>query len=310
MHDRTHSFGYWLRRRRKALDLTQDALAARVSCSGFSIRKIEADERRPSRRLAERLATSLAIPDEERRDFLDAAREGATFLWERLRDTDGRLLRTWKDGEGKILGYLEDHAYVTEALLVLYESTFDERWFAAARETADAMIERFADPERGGFFTTPADGEELLVRRKDIDDHPIPSGSSSAAYALLRLAALTAEHSYAEHAHSVFALFGRVAERHPHAVAHLLRAIDFDRAQVREVALVGSELDDLAAVVRSRLRPHLVLAGGTAGTNEPPLMAERSEVDGRAAAYVCERFACRAPVTDPSELASALGDPG
>ena len=74
MQDRTHSFGYWLRRRRKALDLTQEALGQRVSCSGFSIRKIEADERRPSRRLAERLAASLAIPEEERRDFLDAAR--------------------------------------------------------------------------------------------------------------------------------------------------------------------------------------------------------------------------------------------
>jgi uncharacterized protein YyaL (SSP411 family) len=245
-----------------------------------------------------------------RTDFLDAAGEAASFLWESLRDPDGRLLRTWKDGEAKILAYLEDHAYVAEAFLVLYESTFDERWFVAARETADAMIERFFDSERGGFFTTAADGEELIVRRKDIDDHPIPSGSSSAAYALLRLSALTGEHTYAEKAHSVFALYGRVAERHPHAVAHLLRAIDFDLAPVREIALVGEKPGELAAVVRSRLRPHIVLAGGPAGTSEPPLMAERSEVDGRTAAYVCEGFACRAPVTEPAELVSALGDPG
>ena len=245
-----------------------------------------------------------------RTDFLDAARGAAAFVWEQLRDPQGRLLRTWKDGEAKILAYLEDHAYVTEAFLVLYEATFEERWFVAARETADAMIERFGDPERGGFFTTAADGEELIVRRKDIDDHPIPSGSSSAAYGLLRLAALTGEHSYAEHAHSVFALLGRVAERHPHAVAHLLRAIDFDLARVKEVALVGDDLGELAEVVRSQLRPHLVLAGGPAGVSEPPLMAERHEVDGRPAAYVCEGFACRAPVTDPRDLASALGDPG
>ena len=245
-----------------------------------------------------------------RPDFVAAARTAAGFLWESLRDENGRLLRTWKDGEGKILGYLEDHAYVLEAFLVLYESTFEERWFTAARETADAMIERFADPDRGGFFTTAADGEELIVRRKDIDDHPIPSGSSSAAYGLLRLAALTGEHAYAGHAHSVFRLIGRVAERHPQAVAHLLRAIDFDLAQVQEVALVGGDLDELAAVVRSELRPHVVLAGGPEGADEPPLMAERHQVDGRPAAYVCEGFACRAPVTDPGELASLLGDPG
>ena len=245
-----------------------------------------------------------------RPDFVAAARTAAAFLWDSLRDRNGRLLRTWKDGEGKILGYLEDHAYVLEAFLVLYESTFEERWFTAARETADAMIERFADSDRGGFFTTAADGEELIVRRKDIDDHPIPSGSSSAAYGLLRLAALTGEHSYADHAHSVFRLIGRVAERHPQAVAHLLRAIDFDLAEVQEIALVGGDLDVLAEVVRSELRPHVVLAGGPEGTDEPPLMAERHQVDGRPAAYVCEGFACRAPVTDPGELASLLGDPG
>jgi uncharacterized protein YyaL (SSP411 family) len=250
------------------------------------------------------LADAGAVLD--RPDFIAAARTAAEFLWEKLRNSNGRLLRTWKDGEAKLLGYLEDHAYVTEAFLVLYESTFEERWFVAARETADAMIERFADAERGGFFTTATDGEELIVRRKDIDDHPIPSGSSSAAFGLLRLAALTGEHGYAERAHSVFGLLGRVAERHPQAVAHLLRAIDFDLAQVREVALVGSDLDELAAVVRSELRPHIVLAGGPEGVKEPPLMAERSEVDGLPAAYVCEGFACRTPLTDPAELSAQL----
>ena len=250
------------------------------------------------------LADAGAVLD--RPDFTAAAQTGAEFLWEKLRDKQGRLLRTWKDGEAKILAYLEDYAYVTEALLVLYESTFEERWFVAARETADAMIERFADPDRGGFFTTAKDAEELIVRRKDIDDHPIPSGSSSAALGLLRMAALTGEHSYAEHAHSVFGLIGRVAKSHPQAVAHLLRAVDFDLAQVKEVALVGSDRDELAAVVRSELRPHVVLAGGQEGVKEPPLMAERTEVDGLAAAYVCEGFACRTPVTDTAELSAQL----
>ena len=242
-----------------------------------------------------------------RAEFLDAARTAAEFIWKSLRDAEGRLLRTWKDGEGKILAYLEDHAYVVEAFLALYEASFDERWFTAARETADAMIERFADPEKGGFFTTAADGEKLIVRRKDLDDHPIPSGNSSAAYGLLRLGALCGEHGYAKHAHSVFRLYGRVAARHPQAVAHLLRAIDFDLASVREVALVGGDVEEFAAVVRSELRPHVVLAGGPEGLETPPLMRERTEVGGRSAAYVCEGFSCRAPVTEPAELAAALG---
>src|SRR5204863_1112906 len=95
-----------------------------------------------------------------------------------------------------LAAYLEDYAFTVEALLTLYEATFEVRWFDAARELADLMIELFADPERGGFFTTARDHEELIARRKDVDDHPIPSGSSSAAYGLLRLAALTGEREY------------------------------------------------------------------------------------------------------------------
>ena len=245
-----------------------------------------------------------------RADYVEAAVAGAEFVHERLRDDEGRLLRTWKDGQGRIGAYLEDHAYLVEALLVLYEATFDPRWFAEARSTADAMIERFADPERGGFFTTAGDGEQLIARRKDVDDHPIPSGNSAAAYGLLRLAALSGDHSYEQHAVAVFRLFHQVAEKHPHAVAHLLRAIDFHFATVKEVALVapagGTGLDELAAVVRSTLRPHLVLAGGVEGTVSPELLRDRPAVDGRAAAYVCENFTCRRPVSDPDELAQAL----
>jgi hypothetical protein len=242
--------------------------------------------------------------------YVEAATACAEFVWTRMRDHDGHLLRTWKDGEAKLNAYLEDHAYLLEALLTLYEATFDVRWFDAARETADAMIERFGDPERGGFFTTSNDHEALIARRKDVDDHPIPSGNSAAAFGLLRLAALTGEREYERRAVSVFRLFHRVAESHPHAVAHLLRAIDFHFAAVKEVALVapaGSDgLGELAGVVRSGFRPHVVLAGGTEGTERPELMQDRTAVEGRASAYVCENFSCRMPVTEPEDLASAL----
>jgi len=245
-----------------------------------------------------------------REDYLDAAIACADFVWTRMRDPDGRLLRTFNRGEAKLNAYLEDHAFLVEALLVLYEATLDVRWFDAARATADAMIARFADPERGGFFTTSDDHEQLIARRKDVDDHPIPSGNSSAAYGLLRLAALTGEQEYERRADGVIRLFHRAAVRHPQAVAHLLRAIDFQRSDVREVALVstdGDDLAELAGVVRSRLRPHLVLAGGAEGVERPELMLERRAVGGLPSAYVCERFACRAPVTEADELAAALG---
>ena len=247
-----------------------------------------------------------------RRDYLDAALAGAEFVWSQLRAGDGALMRTWKEGQARIPAYLEDYAYTVEALLALYEASFEERWFEAAQQTADAMIARFADRERGGFFTTASDAEAPIARRKDLDDHPIPSGNSAAAYGLLRLSALTGEHEYERHAVSVFRLFHRLAAQHPQAVAHLLRALDFHFATVREVALVapaGADRDalaELAAAVRAEPRPHLVLAGGLEGTATPPLMRERRAVDGTAAAYVCEGFACRAPVTSPAELREQL----
>jgi uncharacterized protein YyaL (SSP411 family) len=245
-----------------------------------------------------------------RPEYLEAAARCAEFVTTQMRDAEGRLLRTWKAGEAKLNAYLEDHAYLVEALLTLYEATFDPRWFDAARETAETMIARFADSEQGGFFTTSDDHEELIARRKDLDDHPIPSGNSSAAYGLLRLAALTGEREYERHAVSVFRLFHRVAATHPQAVAHLVRALDFHFAAVKEVALVGPAagegVGELAAVVRSNLRPHLVLAGGPEGTERPELMRDRTAVEDRAAAYVCEKFTCRMPVTEPDELAAAL----
>ena len=255
------------------------------------------------------LAEAGAVVDRE--DYLEAARECAEFVWTQMRDADGRLLRTWKDGRAHLSAYLEDYAYLTGALLTLYEASFDARWFDAARETADRMIDLFADPGRGAFFTTAHDHEELIARRKDVEDHPIPSGNSAAALALLRLAALTGEHEYERHAVSVFRLLHRAAARHPHSLAHLLLAMDFHFARVKEVALVapadGDGLAPLAAVVRSKLRPHLVLAGGVEGADRPELMRERQALEGHAAAYVCEDFACGRPVTAPDELAEALG---
>jgi uncharacterized protein YyaL (SSP411 family) len=245
----------------------------------------------------------------ERADLLDAARDAAAFVLDRMRTPDGRLLRTFNAGEARLNAYLEDHAFVLEALLTLYEATFEERWFAAAREIADTIVDRFADPANGGFFSTSDDHEELVARRKDLEDAPIPSGGSAAAFGLLRLAALTGEARYEEHAVSHLRLLHEIAPRHPTAFGHLLQAIDFHLAPVREVALAGEPagVAALAGVARSAFRPHLVLAGGAGdGGSAVPLMEGRTPVDGRAAAYVCEHFACLRPVTSPDELRALL----
>ena len=241
-----------------------------------------------------------------REEYLEAARGCAEFVLGSLRDSDGRLLRTYKDGEARLNAYLEDHAFLLEALLTLYESSFEPRWFEAAEELAETMLARFGDPEHGGFFSTSDDHESLIARRKEVGDHPIPSGNSSAAMGLLRLAALTGERSYEQRAESVFRLFAKPAAQHPEAFAHLLRALDFHLSPTKEVALVGGDLTELAAAVRSQHRPHLVLAGGPEGATAPPLLLHRSTVDGQSAAYVCEHFTCQAPLTEVEPLAASL----
>jgi uncharacterized protein YyaL (SSP411 family) len=241
-----------------------------------------------------------------RPDYLEAAAGCASFLLENMRGTNGRLLRTYKDGDARLNAYLEDHAFLLEALLTLYEATFEASWFESARALAETTIERFGDGERGGFFSTSSDHEELIARRKEIGDHPIPSGNSAAALGLLRLAALSGDGRYEAEAIGVLRLFSQPALAHPHSFGHLLRALDFQLAPTREVALVGADLEPLAATVRAEFRPHLVLAGGPEGSENPPLLQGRETVDGRAAAYVCENFACKLPVTGADQLLALL----
>jgi uncharacterized protein YyaL (SSP411 family) len=170
--------------------------------------------------------------------YLEAAVTCADFILRDLRDSDGRLLRTYNDGYAKIDGYLEDHAFLLEALLALFEATCQERWFTEATALADTLIARFADPENGGFYSTASDGEALIARRKDLEDSPIPAGGSSAAIGLLRLAQLTGESEYERHAVSVLALLRDIAPRHPTAFGHLLQALHWHLSPMRPIACV------------------------------------------------------------------------
>jgi uncharacterized protein len=244
----------------------------------------------------------------ERADLLDAAVACAEFVLRDMRDAGGRLLRTFNRGEAKIGAFLEDHAFLLEALLTLYEATLDPRWFGEARALAAVILDDFEDPQHGGFFSTAArdggDGVPLVARRKDLEDAPIPSGAAAAAYGLLRLGALTGEHRWEAAALGVLRLLHRVAPQHPQTFGHLLQAMAFHLGPPKEVAVVGEDAGPLLRVVRSAYRPGIVLAGGA--PDGVPLLEGREPVEGRAAAYVCEGFACRRPVTEPDELAQML----
>ncbi|HEY3865308.1 MAG TPA: thioredoxin domain-containing protein [Solirubrobacteraceae bacterium] len=182
------------------------------------------------------LAEAGAALDEAR--YTEAAVACAEFVLRDLRDAQGRLLRTYNDGAAKLDGYLEDHAFLLEALLVLFETTCEERWFVEARALADTLIARFADAENGGFFSTATDGEALIVRRKDLEDSPIPSGGSSAAMGLLRLAELTGELEYERQALGVLALLRDIAPRHPTSFGHLLQVLHWHLSPARPIACV------------------------------------------------------------------------
>jgi uncharacterized protein len=180
------------------------------------------------------LAEAGAAFDEAR--YTEAAIACAEFVLRDLRNPEGRLLRTYNDGSAKLPGYLEDHAFLLEALLALFETTCEERWFLEARALADTLIARFADPENGGFFSTAADGEALIARRKDLEDSPIPAGGSSAAMGLLRLAELTGEAEYERQALGVLALLRDIAPRHPTSFGHLLQVLHWRLSPARPIA--------------------------------------------------------------------------
>ncbi len=168
--------------------------------------------------------------------YLEAAAHCAEFLLAEMRDEKGRLLRSYNDGHAKIGAYLEDHAFLLEALIALFEASCEERWYEQAMSLAEQLVARFADPERGGFFSTAADGEQLIARRKDLEDSPIPAGASSAALGLLRLSQLSGEAEQERHAVSVLALLHEIAPRHPGAFGHLLQALHWYFAPARAIA--------------------------------------------------------------------------
>ena len=223
---------------------------------------------------------------------------------------DGRLGRSWKDDRATGDGVLEDYACLAEGLLALYEATFEERWFVAARQLADQILDRFADPD-GGFFDTAADHERLVARPKDIQDNATPSGNSTATLVLLRLASMTGDERYRTAADGAIKTVLPFLARHPTAFAKWLAAVELALGPIAEIAIVGdprsSDTRDLLAELLTRDAPNHVLALSPEPENSAvPLLEGRTRLRGRATAYVCSGFACRVPVTDPDALAGQL----
>ena len=225
---------------------------------------------------------------------------------------DGRLMRSWKDGRAVGQGVLEDYANLADGLLALYEATFDERWFATARGLMDRVLERFVDPA-GGFFDTADDHERLVTRPKDPQDNAVPSGNAMAVTVLLRLAAWTGDDRYRAAAERAIRSVAPLAERYPSAFAQWLTAIDLSLADAIEVAIVGAPGEPATAAllepVAQGYRPNQVLAASAdPESSAVPLLHGRVALDGRPTAYVCRRFTCRLPVTDPDALRRQLED--
>ena len=235
----------------------------------------------------------------------------ADLMVSTLRDGDGRMRRSFKDGQVRQQGVLEDYTHTADGLLAVYEATFDERWFVVARELMDAVMTHFADP-RGGFFDTADDHESLITRPKGLQDNAMPSGNAMAVQVLLRLGALTGEGHYRDAAEAALALVTLVAHRYPTAFAQWLIGLELALADIDEIAIVGppreSDTRALLEVVRSTYRPSTVVAvAEDAAASRIPLLHAREMRDGRPTAYVCRGFACRQPVTDPTALAEQLG---
>jgi len=237
----------------------------------------------------------------ERRDWLDAAVDLGEFLLGPLSDDEGRLYRTFRESRAKNTGFLEDYADVANGLYELHVATGEPRWLEEARRLAGLALDLFGDEERGGFFLTPAHGEQLVARQKTFDDHPTPSGNSMLAFVLLRLARIYGDGELERKAVGVFRLIRDALPRAPQAFGHALGALDLHFSPPRELAILGPVDSDVAQAALAPFEPNSVVAVGPA--EAVPLLEGKDLVDGRPAVYVCENFVCKAPVTDAASLA-------
>jgi uncharacterized protein YyaL (SSP411 family) len=242
--------------------------------------------------------------------YLDAATAAADFLLTAMRRADGRLLHSWRNGEAKFDAYLDDYSYLINALVSLYEASFDERWIDEAVKLADLVLAHFSDTVAGGFFFTADDHEQLIARNKDIHDSSVPSGNAMSATALLRLGKLTGRGDYLEAVRAALESAVGVMRQSPTAAGQLLIAADMHFGPVKEIAILGTddeEVSQVASDLSRRFVPNHVVAARTTGavagsTHLDPMFQGKQAAGGGAAVFVCENFACQAPVSGTEQI--------
>ena len=249
-----------------------------------------------------------------RADYLDAARSNAAFLLDSMRDENGRILRTWRNGQAKLLGYLEDYACLADGLLALHEATLESRWLREANVVAEGIIELFWDDAVGGFYDTGSDHESLMIRPRDVFDNAQPCGGSVATDVLLRLAIITGNDDFATKAATPIRALQPLLGRAPSATGHWLGALDFYVSLPKEVVIVGPADGEITRSmleeVGKRYLPNRVVVGVGDPSSPPlgnsPLLEQRVMQDGAPTAYVCQHYVCQLPVTTAEALAAQL----
>ena len=242
--------------------------------------------------------------------YREAAERAARFVLARLQ-APGTLLRSWRDGGAMIEAFLDDYVFLSGGLIDLYEASFDPFWVQTARGLMAEAISRFWDAENGGFYFSAVDQDPLLkARSKDMTDNAMPSGNSAAVGVLMRLASLTWEENFRAKAEGTLTAAADMLGRYPAAFPAMLAALDDFLAGNREVVVAGPEAapetQALLRVAMLRYLPGVAIAHTSGDDSGLPLLAGRRPFEGRPAAYVCERFACKHPLTDPLSLKKAL----
>ncbi len=250
----------------------------------------------------------------ERDDYRYRAELAADFALQYLY-VDRRLRRTYKDGQARLNGYLEDYAFLADGLLALYETTFAPQWLDAAYTLTQEMLDLFWDDAINACYDTGRDHEQLVARPRSLTDNALPSGNAVAADVLLRLAALYGRSDWYDKALAILTGVRELLRQYPTAAGRYLCALDFALAAPQEVAIVGdlrqADTQALLHTFRERFRPNTVIAVRQPASQyqaEPNLLHQRTQRNNTATAYVCQHHACQQPVTTPAEFAVQLGD--
>jgi len=248
--------------------------------------------------------------------YAEAAGRAVDFILNNMRRTDGRLLHRYRDGEAGIQAHLDDYAFLIWGLIELYEATFDVKYLKTALDLNNDLIKHFWDDKSGGFYFTPDDGEDLIVRQKEVYDGAIPSGNSVAMLNLLRLGRISVNSDFEEKAAKVGSAFSNTVKQYPAAYTQLMVALDFGVGPSYEVVVVGgSQAEDTKAMLQALRRQFIpnkvVLLRPT--EKEPPEITKiaeftraQSSLGGKATAYVCLNYQCKLPTTDIDRMLELL----